>query len=91
MNKNKKNIDDDDGDTIYLDNGSSREESVEMYGKQKDVTDDIDSFSDEDFAGSGDYVYDDEDEIEDYTNESNENKNNIYDDIKRSQLNQVRG
>lgn len=82
-----KNTEDEDGDTIYLDSGSSREESAEMYGKQKDATDD--SFSDEDFAGSGDYVYDDEDEIEDY--ESDENKNNIYDDIKRSQLNQVRG
>lgn len=67
-----------------------------MYGKQKNTSEyDDDTFLDEDF-GSGDYVYDDEDDEslelynDDDENESNNNgdadKNNIYEDIRKSQL-----
>lgn len=66
-----------------------------MYGKQKNTSEyDDNEFLDDDF-GSGDYVYDDEeddeslelyDDDENVNNNGDTDKNNIYEDIKKSQL-----
>ncbi|XP_063697964.1 protein eiger [Culicoides brevitarsis] len=73
-----------------------------LYGKEKNVPEEYDdeTFLDEDF-GSGDYAYDDEDEddsLELYSDENDNekkiseesDKNNIYDDILKSELKRTR-
>lgn len=66
-----------------------------LFGKQKNTSEYDDTFLDEDF-GSGDYIYDDDEEddesLELYdddekgNNAENNDKNNIYEDIRKSQL-----